>query len=63
MVKEVVRWEAEDGSLFTTADACISYEFDCHKLDLIKGHFNFEFYDHCAEDVVEFIEKYTKGWK
>lgn len=63
MVKEVVRWEAEDGTLFDDHDSAFSYEFDCKKTELVRKHFDYEFYDNCAQDVIDFVEKYTKGWK
>lgn len=63
MVREVVRWETRDGSLFDTVEEAEKYEFRENMV-----YFVYDTLDVCrnvsdAEEVINFIEEYTKGWK
>ena len=63
MVREVVRWETKDGSLFDTVEEAEKYEFRENMVNFV-----YDTLDVCrnasdAEEVINFIEEYTKGWK
>ena len=63
MIKKVERWQAEDGTLFDTLEGCEEYEAKKSKMELMKQHWSFDFYDYHGEELIQFIEKYTKGLK
>ena len=63
MVKQVVRWEAEDGKLFDTKHAAEDHEEIHNRFMLIKEKLSYELWSYHGEEIYEFIETYTKGWK
>lgn len=63
MVKQVVRYESKDFQLFETQEECEEHERQQDRLQLVTEHFGFEFYDYHGRELVDFINKYTKGWK
>lgn len=63
MIKKVERWETTDGSLFDTEEEAEKYQFRENMVNFV-----YDILDVCrssldAEEIVHFIEKYTKGWK
>lgn len=63
MVKKVERWEAGDGSLFETELEAKLHEFHENKLDFVYEQLAICRDKIDAEEILYFIEKYTKGWK
>ena len=63
MVKQVARWQAKDGTLFDTEDDAINYELRDERIEKIYRYIhNCMDMDH-AEQILDFIEEHTKGWK
>ena len=60
MVKQVVRWETEDGQVFDTQEAATAHEWRNERAAFIRNSLipNPDEYE-----ILNFIEKYTKGWK
>ena len=63
MIKKVERWETTNGSLFDTEEEAEKYQFRENMVNFV-----YDILDVCrsssdAEEIVHFIEKYTKGWK
>lgn len=63
MVKKVEHWQAEDGTLFATLVECEEYEVKQLRFKRMEEHFGFDFTDYHGVELLDFIEKYTKGWK
>ena len=59
MVKQVVRWETEDGEVFDTQEAATAHEWREHRAAVIRD----TLYQPDEYEILDFIEKYTKGWK
>lgn len=59
MVKQVVRWETEDGQVFDTQEAATEHEWREHRAAVIR----YTLYQPDEYEILDFIEKYTKGWK
>lgn len=63
MVKQVTRWETEDGKLFDTKEAAEYHSEIKVRMQLIRDVLGFELWEYYGEEIYEFIETYTKGWK
>lgn len=63
MIKQVILFETEDGKRFETAEEAEAYQESVERLDLIRCSLDVEGGSVTAEDVLQFINKYTKGWK
>lgn len=59
MVKQVLRWETEDGEVFDTEEAATEYELRNDRAAFIRDNL----YQPDEYELLDFIEKYTKGWK
>lgn len=59
MVKQVVRWEAEDGKVFDTQEDATAHECREHWAFVIRE----TLYQPDEYEILDFIEKHTKGWK
>lgn len=59
MVKQVVRWETEDGQVFDTQEAATEHEWREHRAAVIRD----TLYQPDEYEILDFIEKYTKGWE
>lgn len=63
MVKQVVRWEAENGKLFDTKQEAEDQDKVHNRFKLMKEKLSYEIWSYHGEEIYEFIEQYTKGWK
>lgn len=63
MVKEVIRWETADGSLFDTQEKAEKYQFRKNMVNFVYDTLDVCRNSSDAEEILDFIEKYTKGWK
>ena len=59
MVKQVVRWETEDGQVFDTQEAATEHEWRHERAAFIRD----TLYQPDEYEILDFIEKHTKGWK
>ena len=59
MVKQVVRWETEDGQVFDTQEAATEHEWREFRAAVIRD----TLYQPDEYEILDFIEKHTKGWK
>ena len=59
MVKQIVRWETEDGEVFDTQEEATSHEWRHERAAFIRDNL----YQPDEYELLDFIEKYTKGWK
>ena len=60
MVKEVVRWETKDGNVFDCREEALKWEDRENKLSLIRRELH---RDPSEDEIYDFINEYTKGWK
>ena len=60
MVKQVVRWETEDGEVFDTQRKAEMHEECQMKMDLVSGA---GIPDMWVNTVMWIVQEYTKGWK
>lgn len=63
MVKQVLRWEAEDGTLFDTEEEAKAHALRGNMLDFVYKNISVCRDSDDAEEIIDFIEEYTKGWK
>lgn len=63
MIKQVTLFETEDGKRFETVEEAEAHQEHVERLDLIRCNLDVEGGYVKAEDVLQFIDKYTKGWK